>query len=72
MDVNAIIFLAPISVFDEPLEEDPGVNRLEDTYQLWKAVVSSKLLTKVRLILSFTRDGQVADTPMDRFNLFSS
>ena len=48
MDVNAIIFLAPISVFDESLEEDPTVNRLEDTYLLWKAVVSSKLLSKVR------------------------
>ncbi|KAI0033481.1 G-alpha-domain-containing protein [Vararia minispora EC-137] len=51
MDVNAIIFLAPISVFDERLEEDPTMNRLEDTYLLWKAVVSSKLLQKVQLIL---------------------
>ncbi|VDB91649.1 unnamed protein product [Peniophora sp. CBMAI 1063] len=51
MDVNAIIFLAPISVFDESLDEDPTVNRLEDTYLLWKAVVSSKLLSKVQLIL---------------------
>jgi guanine nucleotide-binding protein alpha-1 subunit len=51
MEVNAIIFLAPISVVDETLDEDPTVNRLEDTYLLWKAVVSSKLLTKVQLIL---------------------
>ncbi len=27
MDVKAIIFLAPISVFDERLEADLGVNR---------------------------------------------
>ena len=48
MDVNAIIFLAPISVFDEPLAEDRKVNRLEDSFLLWKAVCSSKLLAKVR------------------------
>ncbi|KAF8555617.1 G-alpha-domain-containing protein [Imleria badia] len=36
--VNAIIFLAPISCFDERLEEDPRVNRLEDSFILWKAI----------------------------------
>ncbi|TFY73103.1 hypothetical protein EWM64_g10909, partial [Hericium alpestre] len=51
MDVNAIIFLAPISVFDEQLEEDHRVNRLEDSYILWRAVCASKLLSKVQLIL---------------------
>ncbi|EIM79929.1 G-alpha-domain-containing protein [Stereum hirsutum FP-91666 SS1] len=51
MDVNAIIFLAPISVFDEPLAEDRKVNRLEDSFLLWKAVCSSRLLSKVQLIL---------------------
>ncbi|TFY58737.1 hypothetical protein EVG20_g8040 [Dentipellis fragilis] len=50
-DVNAIIFMAPISVFDEQLEEDYRVNRLEDSYILWKAVCSSKLLSKLQLIL---------------------
>ena len=27
-DMNAIIFLAPISCFDQALAEDPSVNRL--------------------------------------------
>ncbi|KAJ7261050.1 G-protein alpha subunit [Mycena rebaudengoi] len=49
--VNAIIFLAPISCFDERLTEDPSVNRLEDTLLLWTAIVSSKLLTKTTLIV---------------------
>ncbi|KAJ7713783.1 G-protein alpha subunit [Mycena maculata] len=49
--VNAIIFLAPISCFDERLAEDPSVNRLEDTLLLWKAIVSSKLLGKTTLIV---------------------
>ncbi|KAF7300041.1 Guanine nucleotide-binding protein alpha-4 subunit [Mycena kentingensis (nom. inval.)] len=49
--VNAIIFLAPISCFDERLAEDPSVNRLEDTLLLWKAIVGSKLLGKITLIV---------------------
>ncbi|KAJ7028973.1 G-protein alpha subunit [Mycena alexandri] len=49
--VNAIIFLAPISCFDERLAEDPSVNRLEDTLLLWKAIVSSPLLGKVSLVV---------------------
>jgi guanine nucleotide-binding protein subunit alpha len=47
MDVKAIIFLAPISVFDERLEGDPGINQLKDSLNLWTAVCKSKLLGKV-------------------------
>ncbi|KAH0581497.1 hypothetical protein H2248_011211 [Termitomyces sp. 'cryptogamus'] len=49
--VNAIIFLAPISCFDERLLEDPDVNRLEDSFLLWRAVCSSKILAKTTMIL---------------------
>ncbi|KAF8553230.1 G-alpha-domain-containing protein [Imleria badia] len=48
---HAIIFLAPVSCFDERLHEDPTVNRLEDSFILWKAVCSSKLLSRTALIL---------------------
>ncbi|KAJ3512835.1 hypothetical protein NLJ89_g3293 [Agrocybe chaxingu] len=50
-DVNAIIFLAPISVFDQVLAEDSHVNRLEDSLVLWKSVVSNKLLSSVNIVL---------------------
>ncbi|KAF8215841.1 guanine nucleotide binding protein, alpha subunit [Mycena galopus ATCC 62051] len=50
-DINAIIFLAPISAFDQVLAEDPMVNRVEDSLQLWQAVVSNKLLAKVNIVL---------------------
>ncbi|KAG0698709.1 guanine nucleotide binding protein, alpha subunit [Suillus ampliporus] len=42
-DMNAIIFLAPISCFDQVLQEDPSVNRL--------AIVSNPLLKKTEMIL---------------------
>ena len=66
-DVDAIIFLAPISCFDQVLAEDEDVNRLvilsklllsstltpiqEDSVLLWKAIVSNPLLKKTSLVL---------------------
>lgn len=50
-DCDAIIFLAPISCFDEKLAEDRRVNRLEDSYALWKMICSSKLLARTQIIL---------------------
>ncbi|KAJ7666645.1 guanine nucleotide binding protein, alpha subunit [Mycena polygramma] len=49
--VDAIIFLAPLNCFDQALVEDESVNRLEDSFLLWKIVVSSPLLKNTGLIL---------------------
>ncbi|KAI9457117.1 G-alpha-domain-containing protein [Lactarius psammicola] len=51
MDVQAIIFLAPISVFDEKIEGEGGLNRLEDSIKFWTTICRSKLLAKVELVL---------------------
>ncbi|KAK7026128.1 hypothetical protein VNI00_015703 [Paramarasmius palmivorus] len=50
-EVNAIIFLVPISAFDQVLAEDTRVNRLEDSLLLWKGVISNKLLANVNIVL---------------------
>jgi len=50
-DMNAIIFLAPISCFDQVLMEDHSVNRLEDSVLLWKSIVANPLLAKTNLVL---------------------
>ena len=50
-DMDAIIFLAPISVFDERLLEDGSVNRLQDSYELWKQVTANKVLANTQIIL---------------------
>ncbi|KII91425.1 hypothetical protein PLICRDRAFT_507933 [Plicaturopsis crispa FD-325 SS-3] len=50
-NVNAVIFLAPISCFNERLAEDSRVNRLEDSFLLWKSVCSSKLLAKATMVI---------------------
>lgn len=54
MDVKAIIFLVPISTFDEKLEGHSVINQLEDSINSWTAVCKSKLLGKVNFYCSFS------------------
>ncbi|KIJ67996.1 hypothetical protein HYDPIDRAFT_107560 [Hydnomerulius pinastri MD-312] len=50
-DATAIIFLAPISAFDQYLEEDARTNRVDDSLQLFTAICSNKLLKNSHLVL---------------------
>ncbi|GAC75335.1 G-protein alpha subunit [Moesziomyces antarcticus T-34] len=50
-DAQSIIFLAPLSAFDQPLVEDPSTNRLADTFALFTQVVSHPLLRRASVIL---------------------
>ncbi|KAJ6590515.1 guanine nucleotide binding protein, alpha subunit [Mycena vulgaris] len=50
-DVHVIIFLAPISAFNETLAENHSVNRLADSLKLWRTICSNKLLISVEFIL---------------------
>lgn len=49
--VDALIFLAPISAFDQSLVEDRRVNRLEDSLLLFRAICKSVLLKEVNIVL---------------------
>ncbi|KAJ7466951.1 guanine nucleotide binding protein, alpha subunit [Mycena latifolia] len=50
-DINALIFLAPISAFDQYLEEDPSTNRIHDSLQLLTSICTNELLKNAQLIL---------------------
>ncbi|KAJ6631219.1 guanine nucleotide binding protein, alpha subunit [Mycena sp. CBHHK59/15] len=50
-DVHVIIFLAPISAFNETLAENRSVNRLADSLKLWRTICANKLLIAVEFIL---------------------
>ncbi|KAI0074232.1 G-alpha-domain-containing protein [Panus rudis PR-1116 ss-1] len=60
-DAQAILFLAPINCFDEPLAEDPRVNRLQDSMILWKAIVKSKLLATCAIVLFLNKFDLLAE-----------
>ncbi|TFK72297.1 heterotrimeric GTP-binding alpha subunit [Pluteus cervinus] len=59
--VNAILFIAPLA-FNETLEEDPRVNRLEDSFSLWREICSSKLLMHAQLILFLNKKDVLSAT----------
>ncbi|THH27373.1 hypothetical protein EUX98_g6819 [Antrodiella citrinella] len=50
-DANAIIFLAPVSGYDQFLDEDPRTNRIDDSLQLFTQICANPLLKKVHLVL---------------------
>jgi hypothetical protein len=47
MEANALVFHASLSVFDQYIEDDPLVSRLEDTYMFWTVICKSRLISKV-------------------------
>ncbi|PWN20043.1 G-alpha-domain-containing protein [Microstroma glucosiphilum] len=51
LGISAILFLAPLSAFDQHLTEDPRVNRLADSLDLFEQVVENPLLRNVTLVL---------------------
>jgi len=60
-DVQAIVFLAPLA-FNQTLEEDPTVNRLEDSLYLWRDICGNKLLAQANLILFLNKRDVLAAT----------
>ncbi|KAJ3733423.1 guanine nucleotide binding protein, alpha subunit [Lentinula guzmanii] len=54
-DATAIIFLAPISAFDQYLDEDARTNRIDDSLQLFMTICSNKLLKKAHLVLMLNK-----------------
>ncbi|KAJ3520875.1 hypothetical protein NM688_g9097 [Phlebia brevispora] len=50
-DASAIIFMAPVSAFDQYLEEDPRTNRIDDSLQLFTYICSNRLLKDAHLVL---------------------
>jgi len=64
-DANAIIFITPVSAFDQYLEEDPRVNRIDDSLQLFTQICSNALLRNVNLVL-FLNKMDVLKVKLDR------
>ncbi|KAF5376765.1 hypothetical protein D9757_009474 [Collybiopsis confluens] len=53
-DSQAILFLAPLT-FNQMLDEDNHVNRLEDSLMLWKHICSNVLLANCNIIIFFNK-----------------
>lgn len=50
-DVNAIIFMAALSAYDQPCEDEPGLNRLQECLVLFNHIANHKLFALTSMIL---------------------
>ncbi|KAF8923771.1 guanine nucleotide-binding protein subunit alpha, partial [Dissophora ornata] len=50
-DVNAIIFMAALSAYDQPCEDEPELNRLQECLILFNQIANHKLFTLTSMIL---------------------
>ncbi|KAF9509042.1 hypothetical protein BS47DRAFT_185430 [Hydnum rufescens UP504] len=50
-DSSAIIFLAPVSAYDQFLDEDPTKNRIDDSFQLFSSICTHPLLQRAHIVL---------------------
>jgi hypothetical protein len=50
-NVNAIIFVTSAAAYDQQLAEDPTVNRMVDSVQLFRTICNHKLLQSCNMIL---------------------
>ncbi|KAK0528261.1 hypothetical protein OC835_004725 [Tilletia horrida] len=50
-NVDAFIFVAPLSAYDQTLSEDGSTNRLQDSLDLFRSIMDSPLLRRASVIL---------------------
>jgi len=50
-DVTAVIFVLALNEYDMPLKEDPNINRMHESLDLFKNVINHKFLTDTSIIL---------------------
>ncbi len=52
---NAIIYILDVSSFDMLMEENASLNRIEDSFQLFKKVCHNDFLENISLIVFFNK-----------------
>ncbi|EUC58625.1 guanine nucleotide-binding protein alpha-4 subunit [Rhizoctonia solani AG-3 Rhs1AP] len=50
-DVDSLVVMAPVSAFDQVLSEDPSVNRLKDSFDMWRELCNTTILHKIPVLL---------------------
>lgn len=70
-NVNAIIFLAAISEYDQKLVEDEEVNRMEEAFSLFDSIATSRWFTKTSIILFLNKmdifEAKIFDSPIEEY-----
>ncbi|KAH8827961.1 G-alpha-domain-containing protein [Flagelloscypha sp. PMI_526] len=65
-DAKAVLFLASLDCYDET--DSDGVNRLQDSLLLWRALCSNKLLAKVQSLILLLNKCDLLEQKLQRSN----
>ncbi|CAE6482892.1 unnamed protein product [Rhizoctonia solani] len=49
--LDSLVVMAPVSAFDQVLSEDPSVNRLKDSFDMWRELCNTTILHKIPVLL---------------------
>ncbi|KAL5631710.1 hypothetical protein ACGC1H_007272 [Rhizoctonia solani] len=50
-DMDSLVVMVPVSAFDQVLAEDPSVNRLQDSFDMWSELCNTTILHKIPVLL---------------------
>ncbi|KDN40479.1 hypothetical protein RSAG8_08099, partial [Rhizoctonia solani AG-8 WAC10335] len=50
-DMDSIAVMVPVSAFDQVLAEDPSVNRLQDSFDMWRDLCKTTILRHIPVLL---------------------
>ncbi|CAE6425643.1 unnamed protein product [Rhizoctonia solani] len=50
-DMDALVVMVPVSAFDQVLAEDPTVNRLRDSFEMWGELCKTTILHHIPVLL---------------------
>ena len=54
-DVTAVIFVVALNEYDEMLPEDPSMNSLKESLNVWKKIISAPWFINTPMILLFNK-----------------
>lgn len=70
-NVNAIIFLAAISEYDQKLVEDEEVNRMQEAFSLFDSIATSRFFQSTSIILFLNKmdilEEKIYDVPIEEY-----
>ncbi|CAE6446609.1 unnamed protein product [Rhizoctonia solani] len=50
-DMDSLIVMVPVSAFNQVLDEDPTVNRLQDSFEMWRELCNTTTLHHIPVLL---------------------
>ena len=59
--VAGVVFVASVGDFMDPLDEDPTVNRLTESVQIFEEIVNHRLCQGIPVVVTFTKVDLLAD-----------